>query len=466
VSDRKAEMESLEAAKKNGENLFSQSLTELQQKLSEVQQKLNASEALLHEKDVEIQEATTRGMKHYVNSWESVQKSLRDKVTAAEGEKHELEEKLTSLAAAETQRGEELAKLSRDGKKMRELLEKQKRRLTFALEKENTEMLRGDKLEAENRDLQIALDSEKKLEPQLEELRQQAETLTASNGKLMASEKAARKELEQTKKAQEQATRSAKEVRSKFDFAVDQENTQMIAVKILQNENAELKEALRNATKMQVVLHRDEADLQRKESNIRLLDTENEKANVSISELHRQIDDLTRKNQLLQEQYEAEHSKSVSVADQLSTESLAVKVLQGQKQRLEHQLQQAADEEAEMAMTVKTTQAKATASEMFEEQSDQIRSDLSTTKHREDMLRRKNEELQETIVAMAARVREAEVAEKLQVAQKHTTSEDLDRPTAKEDSSQPNELEKASSDLSVLVAQLRRNNEDNGEKKT
>jgi len=460
---RKAEVETLKAAKDTDDNVYAQALTDLQQKV-------NKSEALVRQKDEDIKEVAARGMESYAKKWAKIEISLHERLAASEKDKHLLETKLADLSLAEKTRADELTKLSEMGSQMRALVKSYKIKLAYALDKENTEMLRVDKLEAENKALNAALEKEKELEPKVMKLEKEAEELKASNLHLQAAEKAARAEVEKMRKTSDRVAQDAVQVRKKLDFAVDQENTQMIAVNILQEQNKKLKDSLQNQTELQAALKQDEASLKLKDGTIQTLQSQQAKAEANFTILLRQLADQKWRNAQLQDQYNKERNTRQDFQNQYGTEMLALNVSQVENQKLKGQLQQAAEDEGDMMKVAKASQAKAAASDFFETQSDRMRADLTETRRKDQNIQRKNDELQETIVALAAQIRGLELEQKLQVTPKVDVVEEPMPPRRpvhlipQKEVSPPNDLEKAKIDLSKLVSQLHNNNDDNVDK--
>jgi len=443
----KAETEKLKAAKDADENIYAQALTDLQTKV-------NQSEALVRQKDDEIKEVSTRGMESYAKNYAKIQTSLEQKLAAEKKDNDSLEKKLADLSLAEKARADELAKLSENGNRMRALLTNQKQKLTYALDKENTEMLRVDKLEAEKTNLTAELQKAREFEPKLTKLQKEHEALKASNLKLEAGEKAARAQLVKMQEASQQVSQNVVQVRNKLDFAVDQENTQMIAVKILQSQNAKLKEALQNQTELQARLKREDAQNKEQEGSMMALEGQKVKAEANLTALLGQIATLKRANVQLQDEFDAERKKRQEAADQFGEESLALKMLQGQNQKLKEQLQRDSEDEAAMMNVVNVSRAKAAAAEMVETQGNVMRAEVAASRQKEEVLRHHNDQLQETIVSMAARIRELELEQKLTVTPKiEYVVKDEPRPVQREVSN-PNNLEQQQVDLSNLVSQL------------
>jgi len=448
--------------------------------VTDLQQKLNKSEALVQQKDGELKELSVKAMEVYAKKGAKIQSAMQDKIAALEKEKHNLEMKLADLSLAEQKRADELAKLSSAGSKMRAMLKSEEQKLVYALGKENTEMVTVDKLEAENKAdnaaLEKALGSIKELEPKNAKLEEEQKVLKASNLKLQASELSAREEVDKMWKTSEEAAQNAVQVRKKLDFAVDQENTQTMAVKMLQDENGKLKKFVQNQTELEAVMRQEEADVKEKDGTIKALQAQKAKAETNITALLAQLDEARSASSQLQDQVNKQITTRRDVAEQFETQSLALKALQGQNQKLKTQLQQAADNEADVMTVAKASQAKAAASDFFESQGDQMRAELAESRRKEEALLHKNDQLQETIVGMAAKVREVELEQKLTVAPKTEVKEEEVRDaeveqlrTALSEAKKPKEspnLEGETKDLAQLVSQLHNSNEDDKPKPT
>lgn len=470
----KAEVSKLGSAKETDENIYLQAVTDLQQKL-------NKSEALVQQKDKEIKEASARAIEVYAMKAAKIQTAMQDKIAALEKDKHNLEMKLADLSLAEQKRADELAKLSDAGSKMRAMLKKEELKLVYALDKENTEMVTVDKLEAENKAdnaaLEKALGSVKELEPKVAKLEEEKKVLQASNFKLQASEESAREEVDRMKKTSEVATQNAFQMQKKLDFAVDQENTQTMAVQMLRDENSKLKKFVQNQTELEAVMRQEGADMKEKDGIIKVLQAQKVNAEANITALSALLDEARSVSSHYQDQINKQITTRRDVAEQYETQSLALKALQGQNEKLKSQLQQAADNEADMMTVAKASQAKAAASDFFESQGDQIRAELAESRRKEEALQHKNDQLQETIVSMAAKVREVEVEQKLQVAPKADVKEEeirdaevdqlksaLSEAKKQQESSdqaqEPPNLAHETKDLAQLVSQLHNSNED------
>jgi len=307
-----------------------------------------------------------------------------------------------------------------------------------------------DKLNAENAKLAHSLEKQKQMQPQLAKLQAREETLQALNLQFMNSEKRDKDQLQKLNRTSREAGQVIVQEQSKLDFAVDQENTQMLAVKILQGENKRLRDALQNQTSMVAELRKLKSFEAGRGSTIEALKAQNAKSEDTISTLMGQMATLKRTNGLMQDQYLRERSKLGSIADEDSTQSLAFQVLQGENQKLTLELKSATDDEDQMAQVARMNQAKIAASDalaidagVMKRDSDQRKTNMAVLRQKEDALQRKNDELQDTIIAMTKRSRdEKEVADFIK------------EPQHQEEVKQPEGLEEASQMLSKLEMQM------------
>jgi len=455
-SQRKKEFEKLRASKDSDESVFVGQLTDLQKKV-------NDTEALVHQKEDAIKNVSARGMDFYVNKWQETEKALQGKIADEAKAKSRLEEKISDLSRASSKKDDELSNLSKEKTKLEKELETEKIKLSYAVDKENSEMASVDKLKAENVDLNAKLQKQKELELQLEKLKKHDEELQATNLELVASEKHDRDLLEQMQNQSGKVVQKALQEKSKLDFAVDQENTEMMAVKMLQSENKRLKDSLQDKTDLEAELKRLKAEETAKDANIEALKAQNSNTTKQLTTLTAQIEKLKILNGQLEDQYISERSKLGALADQESTESLALKVLQGENQKLKEELKKTVDDEANMAQELKENQAKAAAAEALETEHDQMRRELASLRLKEDALQRKNDELQETVAVVAAKSRDEQVVDKLRVAAQlpskpviqEATQSDVQRPVEQEATESGDKLAKASMELDRLAEQLR-----------
>lgn len=444
---RQKEFQMLKAIKDSDENAFAQQLMDLQRKVNE-------TDALVRNKDEEIANVSARGTNFYMNRWEKTQKALQANIAAEREAKMLLTVKLAEVSRIESGKDEEITRLQKEKADMQQVLKLEQAKLLYAVDKENAEMQHAETLKADNKALGVSSQKEKELELELAKLRKYNEDVEASNTKLISDEKHEKEEVQIMQQASRKAIQKVIEERKRMDFAVDQENTELLEVKILQGENRKLKDSLANQTDLEAELKQLNADRAAKDEAIKTLETQNADASEKMKTLMGQMADLKNTNGLLEDQYIRERSKLVNIADHDTTESMALKVVEGENQYLKEQLK---GDEAELAKSTKATQAKAADSETLENEGAQMKRELAALRQKEEDLEHKNGELQETIATMAAKSRDDNINRFLHGATSHP------RPVQQE-SSQPDGLEKASFELSKLQAQLRKNTQGQKEK--
>jgi len=446
--ERQKEFQTMKAIKDSDENAFAQQLMDLQRKVNE-------TDALVRNKDEEIANVSARGTNFYMNQWEKTQKTLQANIAAEREAKMLLTVKLAEVSRIESRKDEEITRLQKEKADMQQVLKLEQAKLMYAVDKENAEMQHADSLKADNKALGVTSQKEKELELELAKLRKYDEDLEASNTKLISDEKHEREEVQIMQQASSKAIQKVIEERKRMDFAVDQENTELLEVKILQGQNRKLKESLENQTDLEAELKQLNADRAAKDEAIKTLETQNGDANEKLKTLMGQMADLKNTNGLLEDQYIRERSKLVNIADHDTTESMALKVVEGENSYLKEQLN---GDEAQLTKSAKANQAKAANSETLETEGDQMKRELAALRQKEEDLEHKNGELQETITTMAAKNRDDNINKFLYGAKPHSTP-------AQQESSQPDGLEKASFELSKLQAQLRKNQQGQKEKK-
>merc|ERR1719160_130801 len=420
------ELEKMKASKDADANAFAEQLVDLQKKI-------NDTEALLNRKNEEIKEASERGAKLYAEQSKKTHKTLQEQLAAEEKAKTLLEAKIMDLSDEAVKRKNELAAVLREKTNLAQQLSKEQEKLTYAVDKENSEMLIADKLSAEKSKLATALKNQTELVSQLQKLKQQNDAFKALSSKLATEEKNEKDALEQAKREAAEAAQKVLEARSKLDFAVDRENTEMMAVRAGQSENKAIRMSLANQTQ---------------------LETKAKKAEADVAAKNAQIDTLKA-------QYIKERKKFLTLADQESTESLALKVLRQEKQTLTEQLKSTEDEEAQMAQAAKAANEGKTASlETLETERFRTKRDMARLQQENIDLEHKNGELQETVAMMAAKGNKEQMARQLQDAgmpenDEGSNSEGLLSVVRREEVEQPEGLQKASFELSKLEAQLK-----------
>jgi len=429
------------------------------QELIDLQRKVNETNALAQQKEAELQDVKKRGIQFFGKQWEKTEKSLKDKIVADERGNAVLEAKLADLTVAQKQKDTQIADLTTQDGAMHNLLKKEELKLSFAVDKENTEMAHVDKLEAESKELKAALQKEKQFEPRMVQLLKHDQDLQSENRRLVADEKNKADQLKALEETSGAAVQTIKQTQSKLDFAVDQENTEMLAVKILQGENQKLKETLQNQTELQAELVREQYEEKGKLVTIQNLNVQNSDADKTIFALKGQVAELTRTNGLLEDQYAAERTKMLSMADQDSTASLALKVLQGENQKLKRQLEQGAEEQAEMVEAAKQSQVKVSAAEDLVSNRDSLQRELASLHIQQDAMQLKNDQLKETVVSMAGKAHDGSLVRRY--GPYNLSPRELRKPKpVQEDGGQINGLEQASSELSKLMTQLHDNNKE------
>jgi len=438
--ERQKEFQNLKAIKDSDENALAQELTDLRRKVNE-------TDALVRNKDEEIANVSARGMNFYMNRWEKTQKALQANIAAEREAKMLLTVKLGEVSRVQSRKDEEISRLQKEKADMQEVLKGEQAKLMYAVEKENAEMQHVEKLKADNTALVIATQKEKQLELELAKLQKREQDVEASNVKLINDEKQEREQVQIMQEASRKAIQKVIEQRKRMDFAVDQENTELLEVKILQGENAKLKAALYNQTDLEAELKQLNADRAAKDEAIRNLENQNADASEKIKALMGQMSDLRNTNGQLEDQYIRERSKLVNIADHDTTESMALKVVEGTNQYLKEQVNR---DEAELAKSSKANQAKAADSEALENEKDQMKRELTALREKEEDLEHKNGELEETIATMAAKKRDDTIHKFLYGGKSRP------RPVQTDAVSQPDGLEKASVELSKLQAQLRK----------
>jgi intracellular sulfur oxidation DsrE/DsrF family protein len=448
------ELEKMKASKDADENAFAEQLVDLQKKI-------NDTEALLNRKNEEIKEASERGAKLYAEQSKKTHKTLQEQLAAEEKAKTLLEAKIMDLSDEAVKRKNELAAVLREKTNLAQQLSKEQEKLTYAVDKENSEMLIADKLSAEKSKLATALKNQTELVSQLQKLKQQNDAFKALSSKLATEEKNEKDALEQAKREAAEAAQKVLQARSKLDFAVDKENTEMMAVRAVQSENKQLRMSLANQTQLETKANKAEADVAAKNVQIDTLKSQNAEAKEKVTSLTEQVASLQQSNGMLKAQYIKERKKFLRLADQESTESLALKVLRGEKQTLKEQLKSTEDEEAQMAQAAKAANEGKTASlETLETERFRTKRDMARLQQENIDLEHKNGELQETVAMMAAKGNKEQRARQLQDAgmpenDEGSNSDGLLSVVRREEVEQPEGLQKASFELSKLEAQLK-----------
>lgn len=448
------ELEKMKASKDADENAFAEQLVDLQKKI-------NDTEALLNRKNEEIKEASETGAKLYAEQSKKTHKTLQEQLAAEEKAKTLLEAKIMDLSDEAVKRKNELAAVLREKTNLAQQLSKEQEKLTYAVDKENSEMLIADKLSAEKSKLAAALQNQTELVSQLQKLKQQNDAFKALSSKLATEEKNEKDALEQAKREAGEAAQKVLQARSKLDFAVDRENTEMMAVRAVQSENKAIRMSLANQTQLETKAKKAEADVAAKNVQIDTLKSQNAEAKEKVTSLTEQVASLQQSNGMLKAQYIKERKKFLSLADQESTESLALKVLRGEKQTLTEQLKSTEDEEAQMAQAAKAANEGKTASlETLETERFRTKRDMARLQQENIDLEHKNGELQETVAMMAAKGNKEQMARQLQDAgmpenDEGSNSDGLLSVVRREEVEQPEGLQKASFELSKLEAQLK-----------
>jgi len=448
------ELEKMKASKDADENAFAEQLVDLQKKINDTQ-------ALLNRKNEEIKEASERGAKLYAEQSKKTHKTLQEQLAAEEKAKTLLEAKIMDLSDEAVKRKNELAAVLREKTNLAQQLSKEQEKLTYAVDKENSEMLIADKLSAEKSKLATALQNQTELVSQLQKLKQQNDAFKALSSKLATEEKNEKDALEQAKREAAEAAEKVVQARSKLDFAVDRENTEMMAVRAVQSENKAIRMSLANQTQLETKAKKAEADVAAKNVQIDTLKSQNAETKEKVTSLTEQVASLQQSNGMLKAQYIKERKKFLSLADQESTESLALKVLRGEKQTLTEQLKSTEDEEAQMAQAAKAANEGKTASlETLETERFRTKRDMARLQQENIDLEHKNGELQETVAMMAAKGNKEQMARQLQDAgmpenDEGSNSDGLLSVVRREEVEQPEGLQKASFELSKLEAQLK-----------
>jgi len=316
-------------------------------------------------------------------------------------------------------------------------------------------MAHDDQLEAEKKSLRAALTKEQEIEPKMKEVLNKDDLLQTQNHRLVAAETAGEEQLKKIKAAATVVSKKFDEQQSQLSFAVEQENTEMLAVKMLQGENQKLKEGLSNQTELQAQVQQVQDDAKAKSAQINVLNTNLSQSDAQIFALKEQVQDLTRARGALQDQYNSERTKVLGMADQDSTQSLALKVLQGENEKLKQQMQdqQVKSQEVESALSAATqdTQEKAAAASSLEDDKGSMQREMNALRVQQDALQVKNDQLQATVVSMAAKRHDEDMAHKFDIAPR--------RSVPVEQVVVAGNLDDASANLDSLMSQLKGNNE-------
>jgi hypothetical protein len=343
-------------------------------------------------KDEELKDAANRGKKFYSAQWQKTQTKLEAKVAADEKEKEHLQAKVNDLTNARKQRDSQLSGLHKEKLGLQNDLEKEQGKLTYAVDKENTEMQYVEKLEAEKQKLTAALPAalqkQADLTAQLAQMQTRDESLKELNLKLAENEKLQRVQLAKMQEDSSTLQQKVLQERKKLDFAVDQENTALMAVKLLQTQNKQLKTSLQDQTALQTKLKQLQGDAATKDNTIKTLQVQNSDADTQLASLEGQVADLKHQNAMLSDQYANEQKKFEGATNRAvqedSTESLALKVLQGENHKLKMELQKAAEEETRMSQTAKINRAKASESDALEAEKWDMKRELEELRKKQE----------------------------------------------------------------------------------
>merc|ERR1719331_2235240 len=272
----------MKASKDADENAFAEQLVDLQKK---------------------IKEASETGAKLYAEQSKKTHKTLQEQQAAEEKAKTLLEAKIMDLSDEAVKRKDELAAVLREKTNLAQQLSKEQEKLTYAVDKENSEMLIADKLSAEKSKLATALQNQTELVSQLQKLKQQNDAFKALSSKLATEEKNEKDALEQAKREAAGAAQKVLEARSKLDFAVDRENTEMMAVRAVQSENKAIRMSLANQTQLETKTKKAEADVAAKNVQIDTLKSQNAETKEKVTSLTEQVASLQQSNGMLKAQY-------------------------------------------------------------------------------------------------------------------------------------------------------------------
>jgi len=427
----------------------------LAQELIDLQRKVNETNVIVAQKEDDLEKVKAKGKQFFSKQWDETEAVLKEHIASLENKTAIFQAKIADLTLAEKQKDSQISKFASQQADLRDVVKQQQVKLTYAVDKENTLMAHDDQLEAEKKSLRAALTKEQEIEPKMKEVLNKDDLLQTQNHRLVAAATADEEQLKKIKAAATVVSKKFDEQQSQLSFAVEQENTEMLAVKMLQGENQKLKEGLGNQTELQAQVQQVQYDAKAKVAQINVLNTNLSQSDAQIFALKEQVQDLTRARGALQDQYNSERTKVLGMADQDSTQSLALKVLQGENEKLKQQMQdqQVKSQEVESALSAATqdTQEKAAAASSLEDDKGSMQREMNALRVQQDALQVKNDQLQSTVVSMAAKRHDEDMAHKFDIAPR--------QPVHVEQVVVAGNLDDASANLDSLMSQLKGNNE-------
>jgi len=421
-------------------------LHKVNEDLEEDKQERGTKEARLRRNSDEAD----RQLKEQRSQLEQTKKSLEEK-TKADGKA----EQLLKKKAAEAEK--ELVFLRQEKITLEDQLSKAQEALTYSVDKENSDSQILEKLKAEKEKLAeaaaAAAKKQKDVETQLSQMTAHDRDLKAMNLNLLTKEKNERDQVQRVQKQFSEAEKRKQEMQDKLEFAVDQQNTEMMAVKMLKSENSKLKDSLKSQVQIQAALKKANENDEAKASAIKNLTVQKFQAEDKVRSLIAQVATLKHQNVEFEDQYIRARAKLNSIADEDTTEHLALEVLRGDNRKLQEQLMKVSESEAEMEEVAKASKSKADALDASEAENYRLKKELKALRQSGESLQRKNDELKETVVEVAAKSRDYAAPRLRAAATDNPAASDTQQPV-QVPAAPSGGLEKASMELSKLAAQL------------
>jgi len=369
---------------------------------ADLQAKIKADEALVRQKEKEIKGITAKGWRHFSKDWDKTFRTLEFKIKADQKSKVSLEAKVADLGRVEKSKTAQIAKLQAEKSSMEELLKKETAKVTMAVSQENVELATAAKLETENNKLGASLKKVSEIIPKFDKLEKHDQTLQATNHKLVVAEQVQREKIAKLHSTQVKVTGKVALETNKLNYAVDQENTEMLAVKILEGRNKHLKESLEDQVTLKSSLRKVVADDRAKAATIKSLQTEKARASSRMNSLLSQVSQLKHLNRGREDEFIGERNMLYKELDKDGTQTMSLNSLQKQNVLLKVQLEKMADKEADEANAAKSSQTAAAGSDALQVQKEILQGAVKHMKKKNAALQRNEVQLQKKLALLAA----------------------------------------------------------------